>query len=221
MTPTANGEVTIICLTDLVHLHDIGVHLTRGHRVNIPMSQAMKSRDLSAAKLDGTVTIQTIRSAATVRAHEFTSSDTTHSQAPRHSPPPPQVPTDPILAAIERLTVEVQGMRADITRLQQQRPVAPPVAPPVVVDILAELKEYVRTLPQVGRTESALESMRPTQQVQGFPPAVVAVEEMFIPSNLTGGATASDLKVASETSTSPQLTGTAEALKAARKKRGR
>jgi len=219
MTLTANGEVTIICLTDTVHLHDIGVHLTRGHRVNVPMTQAMRSRDLSAAKQDGTVAIQTIRSAATVRAQEFTSSDTTHSRAPRHSPAPGG--PDALAVAIERLTQEVQGMRVDITRLQQQRPVAPPVAPPVVVDILAELKEYVRTLPQVGRTESALESMRPTQQVQGFPPAVVAVEEMFIPSNLTGGATASDLKVASETSTSPQLTGTAEALKAARKKRGR
>lgn len=205
MTPTANGEVTIICLTDTVHLHDIGVHLTRGHRVNIPMSQAMKSRDLSAAKLDGTVTIQTIRSAATVRAQEFTSSDTTHSQAPRHSPAPsvPVAEANPILAAIERLTVEVQGMRADLTRLQQQ--------PPQGVDF-TELREYVRSLPRGVPHAPMPASVWPTQEAE-------APEERFIPSNLTGGVTAPDLKVASETSTSPQLTGTAEALKAARKKR--
>lgn len=205
MTATPNGEVTIICLTDIVHLHDIGVHLTRGHRVNIPMSQAMKSRDLSAAKLDGTVTIQTIRSAATVRAQEFTSSDTTHSQAPRHSPaPPPQVPMDPILAAIERLTVEVQGMRADIARLQQQPQVVPQVDLARVLAMLEErIQNPVMTVQGPSRTAHAPE----------------APSEMFIPSNLTSGVKAPDLKVASETSTSPQLTGTAEALKAARKKR--
>lgn len=206
MTPTANGEVTIICLTDLVHLHDIGVHLTRGHRANIPMSQAMKSRDLSAAKLDGTVTIQTIRSAATVRAHEFTSSDTTHSQAPRHVPVP--VESNPLVAAIERLTVEVQGMRADITRLMQQPPAAAPV-----VDF-TELREYVRSLPRGVPNTPMPASVWPTQA-----PETQAPTDMFIPSNLTGGVTAPDLKVASETSTSPQLSGTAEALKAARKKR--
>jgi hypothetical protein len=212
MTPTANGEVTIICLTDTVHLHDIGVHLTRGHRANIPMSQAMKSRDLSAAKLDGTVTVQTLRSAATVRAQEFTSSDTTHSQAPRHNPVPPAPPVVPlesnsIVAAIERLTVEVQGMRADITRLQQQPPAT--VAP--VMDF-TELREYVRSLPRGVPHAPMPASVWPTQEAE-------APEERFIPSNLTGGVTAPDLKVASETSTSPQLTGTAEALKAARKKR--
>ena len=211
MTPvTANGEVTIICLTDIIHLHDIGVHLTRGHRVNIPMSQAMKSRDLSAAKLDGTVTIQTIRSAATVRAQEFTSSDTTHSQAPRHNPAPqapqPSEPS-PILAALERLTVEVQGMRGDITRLMQQS--SQGVAP--VVD-LTELREYVRSLPRGVHHAPMPASVWPTQEAE-------APTEMFIPSNLTGGVTAPDLRVASETSTSPQVTGTAEALKAARKKR--
>jgi len=214
MTPTTNGEVTIICLTDTVHLYDIGVHLTRGHRANIPMSQAMKSRDLSAAKLDGTVTIQTLRSAATVRAQEFTSSDTTHSQAPRHNPAPP-APTEPspVLAAIERLTVEVQGMRADITRLQQQSAGTPKV------DFLAELKEYVRTLPRIPH-DPMPDSLWPTRHTKDQPPVSgPPAEEMFIPSNLTGGVTAPDLKVASETSTSPQLTGTAEALKAARKKR--
>jgi hypothetical protein len=203
MTAATNGEVTIICLTDTVHLHDIGVHLTRGHRANIPMSQAMKSRDLSAAKLDGTVTIQTIRSAATVRAQEFTSSDTTHSQAPRHNPAP--IEASPILAAIERLTVEVQGMRGDLTRLMQQPHVA---APQVDMSrVLAMLEERLQN-PLV-----TVQGPARTAQVQEAP------SEMFIPSNLTGGVTAPDLKVASETSTSPQVTGTAEALKAARKKR--
>ena len=205
MTPATNGEVTIICLTDTVHLHDIGVHLTRGHRANIPMSQAMKSRDLSAAKLDGTVTIQTIRSAATVRAQEFTSSDTTHSQAPRHAPAPTE--PNPIIAALERLTVEVQGMRADITRLQQQ-PTQAAVPQVDMSRMLAMLEERIQN------------PMVTIQAPRGHTaPTPEAPSEMFIPSNLTGGVTAPDLKVASETSTSPQLTGTAEALKAARKKR--
>lgn len=204
--PTTNGEVTIICLTDIIHLHDIGVHLTRGHRVNIPMTQAMKSRDLSAAKLDGTVTIQTIRSAAVVRAQEFTSSDTTHSQAPRHNPTPAE--PNPILAAIERLTVEIQGMRADLTRLQQQPPAASPVVD--LTRVMAMIEERLQHPMMVvqGHSRTALEPLGPD-----------APMEMFIPSNLTGGVSAPDLKVASETSTSPQLTGTAEALKAARKKR--
>ena len=207
MTATPNGEVTIICLTDTVHLHDIGVHLTRGHRANIPMSQAMKSRDLSAAKLDGTVTTQTIRSAATVRAHEFTSSDTTHSQAPRHSPAPPPVREDlnPILAALDRLTVEVQGMRADIARLQQQPPVTAHAVD--LSRVLALLEERIQNPVMTFQGPARVEQ------------PMVDPAAMFIPSNLTGGVTAPDLKVASETSTSPQLTGTAEALKAARKKR--
>jgi hypothetical protein len=199
------GEVTIICLTDLVHIQDIGVRLTRGHRVNIPLSVATKSRDLSAAKLDGTVTIQTLRTAATVRAQEFASSDTTISTAPRHTPGV-VVEYASILAALERLTEEVQGLRVDITRLHQQSPGTGAPARDVS-RLLAMLEERIQN-PMV-----TVRGSTPTEHVLEAP------AEMYIPSNLTGGVTAPDLKVASETSTSPQITGTAEALKAARKKR--
>mgnify|MGYP007013249354 FL=1 len=97
-------------------------------------------------------------------------------------------------------------MRADITRLQQQ---PPPVAAPVD---FTELRAYVQSLPRGVSHAPMPASVWATQETE-------APSEMFIPSNLTGGVTAPDLKVASETSTSPQLTGTAEALKAARKKR--
>lgn len=216
MTTPSNGEVTILCLTDQVHLQDIGVHLTRGHRASVSLSQAMKSRDLSAAKLDGTVAIQATRAAATVRAQEYTSSDTTHSQARRHSPAPPADvlatlgdlagEVREVRAIVLRLTDEVRGIRADLHRLMQQ--------PSPQVDlsrVMAKLDECLANPARVVRGTPEPIERRGTPHVEE--PSV------FIPSNLTGGMAAQELRVASETSEIPQLTGTAEALKAARKKR--
>lgn len=204
MSTTPNGEVTIICLTDAVHLHDIGVHLTRGHRATISMSQAARSRDLSAAKLDRTVSIIASKAAATVRAQEYTSSDTTHSQAPRHvsHAPTPVVDLSLLVDAVERMAEEVRGMRADITRLMQQ----PPADLSRVVAMIEErLSHPVMVVRVPGKVE-----------VPSVPDDLPA---MFIPSNLTGGVAAQELQVVSHTSESPQLSGTAELLKAARKKR--
>lgn len=208
MSSTMSGEVTIMCLTDEVILRDLGVHLTRGHRVNVPMSTAMRSRDLSAAKLDGTVSIQTLRSAA-VRAQEYTSSDTVHSQAPRHVPAPPQVDLSLVVAALERLSGEVQGMREDLARLARAGATREDLS-----GLLARVEERLaQPIPVFGRQVDR------TGLVPNPPTPLEEPTEMFIPSNLTGGAQVSDLKVSSETSDSPQLTGTAAALKAARKKR--
>lgn len=184
-----SGEVTIIALTDLVVVPDLGVRLTRGARVSVPMSAAMKSRDLSKAKLDGTVATQTLRSAA-IRAQENVSSDTVTSQSPRHSP----LDFSPLLDALAVLTEEVRGLRRDLSR-------AP--APASALDLtplLAQLQAVT------GSTVAPR-------------PSVVAPDEVFIPSNLTGGDLTASLNVSSESSDDPGLADTMKALKAARKKR--
>jgi len=186
-----NGEVTIISLTDLVVIGDLGLRLTRGARVSVPLSSAMKSRDLSKAKLDGTVTTQTLRSAA-IRAQENVSSDTVTSQSPRHS----SLDFTPLLEALSVLTEEVRGLRRDLAR-------APTPAPTPTLDLTPLLAQL--------------------QAVAGAPVAprsvVVAPDEVFIPSNLTGRDLSASLNVSSESSDDPGLADTLKALKAAKKKR--
>lgn len=109
-----NGEVTIIALTDLVVLPDLGVRLMRGAKVNVPLSAAMRSRDLSKAKMDGIVTTQTLRSAA-IRIQENVSSDTVTSQAPRSGVHDPNL----LLEALAVLTEEVRGLRRDLAHTVQ------------------------------------------------------------------------------------------------------
>lgn len=213
MTTATNGEVTILCLTDTVHINDLGVHLTRGHRVNVPLSKAMNSRDLSAAKLDGTVTIQTLRSAATVRAQEFVSSDTTHSQAPRYNPVSGN--SGSVMEAIERLTSEVRAMRADITRLMQQPVVIPTVTPTVDYSpVLAKILGYMQAL-SANQAVTVVQGPGYTRTI----PTASGDLEMFIPSNLTGVGDTPSLRVDSNNTDSQSVTGASEALKAARKKR--
>lgn len=107
----SDGEVTLVCQVDLLHLPDLGLRLTRGSRVSIPMTAAMKSRDLSKAKIDGTVVTQTVRSSV-IRAQERVSSDTVTSQSPRASAP--ALDLSPLLGAIQQLTDEVRALRADM-----------------------------------------------------------------------------------------------------------
>jgi hypothetical protein len=183
-----DGEVTIICLVDTLHLPDLGLRLTRGARAAVPMSLAMKSRDLSKAKVDGTVGTQTLRSSV-IRAQEHVSSDTVTSQSPRAA----TVDFSPVLAALQQLTDEVRALRLDIA--------SRPVAPPPVVDLTPLLQQLQGAM--------ATAKVAPTA-----PP-----EEMFIPSNLTGGGAAVTLNVASDSSDDPGLADTLKALKAARKKR--
>lgn len=186
-----NGEVAIIALTDLVVLPDLGVRLTRGAKVSVPLSAAMKSRDLSKAKVDGTVTTQTLRSAA-IRAQENVSSDTVTSQSPRHSP----LDLSPLLDALAVLTEEVRGLRRDLAR-------APVAAPALdLTPLLAQLQTVVAASP-----------------VRAAPSSALPNEEVFIPSNLTGGDLSATLNVASESTDDPGLADTMKALKAARKKR--
>ena len=193
-----DGEVTIICLVDSIHLSDLGLRLTRGARVSVPMSLAMKSRDLSKAKVDGTVSTQTLRSSV-IRAQEHVSSDTVTSQAPRATA---TVDFAPLLAALQQLTDEVRALRSDVT--------SRPVVPPPVVDLA----------PLLQQLQGAMATVKVAHPVAVTGSAPMApTEEMFIPSNLTGGDAAVTLNVASESSDDPGLADTLKALKAARKNR--
>jgi len=194
-----DGEVTIICLVDTLHLPDLGLRLTRGARAAVPMSLAMKSRDLSKAKVDGTVGTQTLRSSV-IRAQEHVSSDTVTSQSPRAA----TVDFSPVLAALQQLTDEVRALRLDIA--------SRPVAPPPVVDLTPLLQQL-----QGAMVTAKVAPTVPGAVTRTAP--VVPTEEMFIPSNLTGGDAAVTLNVASESSDDPGLADTLKALKAARKKR--
>lgn len=193
------GEVTIVCLTDSVHLHDIGVHLTRGHRTNVSTSVAAKSKDLAAAKSDRTVSIHNSRAAVIVPRTPSEPAPRVEALADRHAPP---VEFTELIRAVVNLTEEIIGLRRD---LSQQRP-----QPVDVAKVFAGLEERLRHPVQVVRAAPA------SSDDPALPPEL---EEVFIPSNLTGGATATELKVSSETAENHQLTGTAAALKAARRKR--
>jgi len=186
-----NGEVTIVALTDLVVLPDLGLRLTRGTKVVVPMSVALKSRDLSKAKVDGIVATQTLRSAV-IRAHENVSSDTVTSQAPRHNP----LDLSPILDALAVLTEEVRGLRRDLAR-------APATAP--ALD-LAPLVARLQTVASSGPVRVA-------------PSVALPDEAVFIPSNLTGGDLSASLNVTSESSDDPGLADAMRALRAAKKNR--
>lgn len=187
-----NGEVTIIALTDLVILPDLGVRLLRGARVNVPLSSAMRSRDLPKAKMDGIVTTQTLRSAA-IRIQENVSSDTVTSQAPRAGAHDPNL----ILEALAVLTEEVRGLRRDLAH----------TVPPTLDfgPLLAQLQ---------GMRGPTLNLTTP--QTSLFVPSL---DEVFIPSNLTGsGDITTNLKVSSESSVDQGVADAMAALKAARKK---
>jgi len=192
-----DGEVTIICLVDSIHIADLGLRLTRGARASVPMSAAMKSRDLSRAKVDGTVGTQTLRSSV-IRAQEHVSSDTVTSQSPRAVTQ--ALDLGPLLEALQQLTDEVRALRADVAMR--------PMQPPPVVDLA----------PLVQQLQGALTGAK-------YNTAATAVETpavpdaMFIPSNLTGGDLSASLNVSSESSDDPGLADAMRALKAARKKR--
>jgi hypothetical protein len=156
------------------------------------MSAAMKSRDLSKAKVDGTVSTQTLRSSV-IRAQEHVSSDTVTSQSPRST----SLDIAPVLAALQKLTDEVRGLRSDLA--------SRPVSPPPSVDF-SPLLRALTAIPQTGGAVVAA----------AVPPSP---EEVFIPSNLTGGDLSAKLNVASESTDDPGLADTMKALKAARKKR--
>lgn len=179
-----------MALTDLVVLPDLGLRLTRGSKIVVPMSAALKSRDLSKAKVDGIVATQTLRSAA-IRAQENVSSDTVTSQAPRHNP----LDLIPLLDALAVLTEEVRGLRRDLAR-------APAPAP--ALDLT----------PLLAQLQTVAGASAPQTKVVFAPP-----EEVFIPSNLTGGDIMATMNVASENSEDPGLADAMQALKAARKKR--
>jgi hypothetical protein len=195
MHPAVNGEVTIICLTDSVHLTDLGLKLTRGARASVPLAAAAKSRDLSTAKIDGTVTTQTMQ-ATVIRARENVGSDTTHSQSPRHN----SLDLSPLVAAIQVLTDEVRGLRRDLA--------SKPAAPPPTVDFT----------PLLARLQAMALVAAPSHAAP-VPASAPVPEERFIPSNLTGGDLSASLNVASESSDDPGLADTLKALKAAKKKR--
>jgi hypothetical protein len=140
MPPPVNGEVTIVCLTDVIHLPDLGVKLTRGAKVEVPLSLAMRSRDLQRAKIDGTVSTQTLRASA-IRAQELVSSDTTTSQSPRYVPPQQSQVVDlaPLLGMFQSLMDEVKSLKTELAKQtvgvpQKVEPGLPPppqkVAPP-------------------------------------------------------------------------------------------
>lgn len=194
----SDGEVTIICLVDTLHLSDLGLRLTRGARASVPMSLAMKSRDLSKAKVDGTVGTQTLRSSV-IRAQEHVSSDTVTSQSPRAAA---TIDLGPLLVAIQQLTDEVRALRSDMA--------SRPVVPPPVVDLA----------PLLQQLQGAMATAKVPHTVAVMGSALTAPpEEVFIPSNLTGGDAAVTLNVASESNDDPGLADAMKALKAARKKR--
>lgn len=189
-----DGEVKIICLVDSIHLTDLGLRLTRGSHVTVSMSAAMKSRDLSRAKVDGTVNTQTLRSSI-IRAQEHVSSDTVTSQSPRATAP--SLDFGPLLGALQQLIEEVRGLRADL--------VSRPAAAPPPVD-LSPLLRSLTAFPQTGAIS--------------LPAAVPSSpEEVFIPSNLTGGELSAKLNVSSESTNDPGLADAMKALKTARKNR--
>lgn len=189
------GEVTILCLVDAIHLPDLGLRLVRGARVSVPMSAAMKSRDLSRAKVDGTVSTQTLRSSV-IRAQERVSSDTVTSQSPRASAP--ALDLSPLLGAIQQLTDEVRALRSDMA--------SRPVTQAAPVD-LSPLVQHLQGVISTAKGED-----RPTAQIE-------RADAVFIPSNLTGGDLSASLNVSSESNDDPGLADAMKALKAARKKR--
>ncbi len=190
----SDGEVTIFCQVDTLHLPDLGLRLARGARVSVPLSAAMKSRDLSKAKVDGTVTTQTLRSSV-IRAQEHVSSDTVTSQSPRAA----SLDLTPLLSAIQVLTDEVRGLRAEL----KSRPI---VSSPSAVDLSPLVQQLRAVLAEGG-----------ARTVRAAP--IADSEEVFIPSNLTGGDASVTLNVTSESSEDSGLADAMKALKAARKKR--
>lgn len=188
------GEVKIICLVDSIHLTDLGLRLTRGAQATVAMSAAMKSRDLSKAKVDGTVSTQTLRSSV-IRAQEHVSSDTVTSQSPRATP----LDIAPVLTALQRLTDEVRGLRSDLS--------SRPVSPSPSVDFSPLLRALSAT-PQAGGVPAPVAVSLPASP-----------EAVFIPSNLTGSDLSAKLNVSSESTDDPGLADAMLALKAARKNR--
>jgi hypothetical protein len=196
MQSPVNGEVTIICLTDEVILRDLGVRLTRGAKVEVPLSAALKSRDLQRAKIDGTVSTQTLR-ASTIRTQEYASSDTTTSRSPRfqpHPPPPPapQVDMAPLMDAMRAMAEELKSLRAELVTLKQ--------APPE--------KVTVREVPSVV-----------VPQAHGKPvPQATTEEPVFIPSGITGKGLKPTLDVSAQENSTPGVDDAVAALKSARKR---
>ena len=198
MAQNANGEVTIVCLTDSIYLRDLGAHLTRGSRMSVPLSVAMRSRDLVAAKMDNLVSTQTVRSSV-IREQENVSSDTVTSQSPRHT----SLDLSPILIAVYQLADEVREMRRELAASLPTAPVSPTVD---FAPLLAQLQGMVAP-------QSPGEKLRQTHMA---PPDR---DEIFIPSNLTGsGDLNTTLKVSSESSVDQGVADAMAALKAARKK---
>jgi len=202
MQPVA-GEVTIICLTDEVNLRDLGVRLTRGAKVEVPLSAAMKSRDLQRAKVDGTVFTQTLRASA-IRAHEYASSDTTTSQSPRFQPPAP-APVDmaPLLGVVQALTEEVRSLRAEVTLLKQAPAPVAYLDPEVLRDVLSSISA------QAPRQPVATHQIVPTQ-----PPD----DPVFIPERIMDDSLKPSLDVKSHRAEASGVDDAAKTLRSVRKR---
>ena len=195
-----NGEVTIRCLTDEVHLRDLGIRLTRGNTTTIPLSRAMGSRDLSSAKIDGTVSAQTLRSSV-IRAQEMVSSDTTTSQSPRHLSAP-TVDLNPVMDAILYLTESVAALRQEVAALRQKPDQTLDLTPVLVAlqGLSPKLSGITERVPQPHKDPAPQEDV------------------IFIPSNITGNDLSTNLNVTASSETNSGVEDATQALKDARKK---
>ena len=190
MSNPASGDVTLVGMTDAVFLADLGVRLTRGARVTVPFSSAMKSRDLAAAKADGTVAVHAPRASA-VRPPEVV-------ETGRYG----LVDLAPLLLAVRQLTEEVRGIREYLAIR----------GPGTASSDLSSLEALLRRVTAQGAVPGAV--LAPPGSVE------TPSEELFIPSNLTGGSVAS-LKVSSESSEDRSVEDAMSALRAARRQSGR
>jgi len=192
--PIENADVVIRCLTDTITLKDLGVTLSRGAQVTVSSLVATKSRELTQAKLNGSVSTQTVKSAPP-RAQEHTSSDTTTPQSPRYTPTP-QMDFSPVLVALENLTNEVRRLRQDIAA----RPIQPALD-------LTPLISALRALPVAGL---------PERQAS---PVVDPTEPLYIP-DLGSGLSSENVVVNSGSSINPEMDASIKALKDRKKRVG-
>ena len=211
---TTEGEVTIVCVANEVRLPDLKLFLTRGQKVTVPFSSSMRSRDLSQAKMDGTVTTQVMRASQirppvppdVARVQELVSSNTTTSQAVRSNQKPQQpqeVDMSPVLGALHTLTDEVRALRRDMA--QQPSPVPS-------LD-LSPLIQAIQGLRIAGGPSTA----EPVATVQNSLPS--ASEARFIPSSIVPTESTTNLEVSATETDGGSVDDVAAALKRAKTKR--
>ena len=202
----AEGEVTILCLVNEVRILDLGVFLTRGQSAKVAFSQAMKSRDLSQARMDGTVQTQVLRTSAirqhtpldAARVQERVSSNVTTSVTPRHEPPAPAMDLGPVLGALSALTDEVRALRKDMA------------ANPVPALDLTPLVQALQGLKVTGPVSASVGVSSPEPKES---------EDLFIPGKIVTDVAPVNLDVVSEESDGGDVNDVAAALKKARQGR--